>query len=124
MAKIVCVKLHNEHGLYILPGVVEVSDGLRDYLLSNYPGSFEPYNPNVSADVMAADMTSPPVQPDIEAGEAAEAEAADAGASDGDAEETGAAEADLDSGAPVVADFESPPADKMVRKPRRRKARS
>lgn len=110
MAKVICVKTFSEQGLYIVPGAVEIADGLSDYLLSNYPAYFEPFRQD-------SGQSEPEPEPDV-----ADVDVVDVGVVDvGVVTEPEPDEEPEQLDIPAPKDIPEPPADKMVRKPKRRK---
>lgn len=89
--KITCIRAFNEHGLSIMPGVVEVSPQIADYLLTNFPAYFVAAGP-----AKTPDSSSPSASDLVTPGQATAPEGADK-------------------------DLEQPPADKMLRRAPKRK---
>lgn len=96
--KLQCIRSFNEHGLCFTAGqVIEVAQPLADYLLSNFPAAFTPSAPvaSISSLPSGADRVTPvPISDPGGASDKAES---------------------------PVRDMEQPPADKMVKQPKRRK---
>lgn len=92
MAKLLCLKTFNEQGMFIVPGERAFGDSLADYLLSNYPAYFTVATPAPPVD-NAAQSRNP----------------------------TTPTEEPVEVPPPGVTSVDAPPADKMVRRARKKK---